>query len=61
MGATITWVREHWGPITTVVACAGIETLGDVTGVSSAEWRRTFDVNVTGVYLTARHTIAWLV
>lgn len=49
--------QEQLGPITTVVACAGIETLGGVTAVSLEDWNRTLNVNVTGVFLTARHTM----
>lgn len=61
MAETSRLVREQWGPITTVVACAGIETLGEVTAVEPADWNRTLDVNVSGVYLTARHTIPSIV
>lgn len=53
--------QKRLGTITTVVACAGIATLGGVTDVDPQEWKRTFEVNVTGVYLIARHTIPALI
>jgi meso-butanediol dehydrogenase / (S,S)-butanediol dehydrogenase / diacetyl reductase len=52
---------DQLGPLTTVVACAGIALLGDVTTVEPAAWNHTLAVNVTGVYLTARHTIPQLI
>lgn len=61
MATAIRFIRDMWGRITTVVACAGIETMGDVTTVDPADWKRTLDVNVTGTYLTARHTIPVLI
>lgn len=48
------------GGLHTVVACAGIESHGDVTTTSVAEWERTIAVNLTGIFLTARHTVPLL-
>jgi meso-butanediol dehydrogenase / (S,S)-butanediol dehydrogenase / diacetyl reductase len=49
------------GPLRTVAACAGVGVagglLGPVTELSQADWDRTIAVNLTGVYITARHTI----
>jgi meso-butanediol dehydrogenase / (S,S)-butanediol dehydrogenase / diacetyl reductase len=52
---------KQLGPLTTVVACAGIALLGDVTTVEPEAWNQTLAFNVTGVYLTARHTIPQLI
>lgn len=60
MAATAAHAVERFGAVTTVVAAAGIETLGTVTTVSPQDWARTLDVNLTGVYLTARHTVPLL-
>lgn len=49
-------VREL-GPLRTGVACAGIEAMGTVPEMSLDEWRRVIDVNLSGVFLTARHSI----
>lgn len=51
---------ERAGTLRTVVACAGIESYGDVTQTSPSDWDRTLAVNLTGVFLTARHTIPLL-
>ncbi len=45
------------GPLTTAVACAGIAVTGTALDVSVTDWQRTLNVNLTGVFLTARHTI----
>jgi meso-butanediol dehydrogenase/(S,S)-butanediol dehydrogenase/diacetyl reductase len=52
---------EQLGPLVTVVAAAGIEMPGTITDISVDDWRRVLDVNLTGVFLTARHTIPRLV
>jgi NAD(P)-dependent dehydrogenase (short-subunit alcohol dehydrogenase family) len=43
-----------------VAACAGIEVLGDVLTLEETEWKRALDVNVTGVFNTAKHTLPYL-
>lgn len=47
--------------ITTVAAIAGVEVLGTVLDLSVSEWERALAVNLTGVFLTARHTMPWLI
>ncbi|MEW2500817.1 SDR family oxidoreductase [Amycolatopsis sp. NPDC047767] len=44
---------EH-GRCDVLVNCAGVVAVGDVLTVSEADWTRAFDVNVTGVWRTAR-------
>lgn len=48
------------GGIRSVVACAGIEAQGNVTNTTLATWQRTLAVNLTGVYLVARHAVPHL-
>lgn len=61
MAVVVRTARERLGELTTVVACAGIETLGGVTETSPEDWTRTLTVNVTGVFFTARHTVPSLI
>lgn len=57
LGDAVRSVEEKLGKFSTVVACAGIDTLGDVLDTPVATWRRTLEVNATGVFLTARHCL----
>jgi NAD(P)-dependent dehydrogenase (short-subunit alcohol dehydrogenase family) len=44
------------GSLQAVVACAGgSETLGPLTQMDTAAWRRTIDLNITGTMLTIKH------
>ena len=44
------------GTLDGVVACAGgSETIGPITQMDTAAWRRTLDVNITGTMLTIKH------
>lgn len=46
--------KDHGG-LDALVANAGIESVGAVADVTLEQWRRTLDVNLTGVYLATRH------
>lgn len=61
MADAVAQVQRELGTLTTVVACAGVATVGDVVSIEPSEWTRTLAVNVGGVYLTARHTIPHLI
>lgn len=61
LAAAADFVRGLSNPLRTVVACAGIESYGDVTSTSPEDWNRTLAVNLTGVFLTAHHTIPLMV
>jgi NAD(P)-dependent dehydrogenase (short-subunit alcohol dehydrogenase family) len=50
--ATIDAVLEKWGHIDILVASAGIYTGSPLVEVSRAQWQRTIDINLTGVFLT---------
>lgn len=49
------------GGLRAVVACAGVEAQGTVTSTNLATWERTLAVNLTGVYLVARHAVPYLI
>jgi NAD(P)-dependent dehydrogenase (short-subunit alcohol dehydrogenase family) len=43
--------REHAGGVDVMVAHAGVADIGPLLDVTDEQWQRTFDVNVTGVFL----------
>ncbi len=49
------------GALTTTVSCAGVAVIGTVPDIPVADWQRALDVNLTGVFLTARHTIPQII
>lgn len=52
----------HGGRLDGVVACAGgNETIGPITQIDSAAWRRTVELNLTGTMLTLKHSAPQLV
>jgi len=51
---------EQLGPLRTAVAAAGIEVLGTAPDLSLLEWSRAIEVNLTGVFLTAKYAIPQL-
>lgn len=57
IGAT----ADRFGGLDTAIACAGIEVMGTVIETSLDSWRAALDVNLTGVFLTARHSVPRLV
>ncbi|UGS34373.1 SDR family NAD(P)-dependent oxidoreductase [Capillimicrobium parvum] len=62
VAAAVGAALDRYGALDTVVTCAGIE--GDIVPVADMtvqNWRRVLDVNLTGTFLTARHTIPSLV
>jgi NAD(P)-dependent dehydrogenase (short-subunit alcohol dehydrogenase family) len=60
VAAAVAELAKRHGHLDAVAACAGIEVLGDVVTVEESEWRRALDVNVTGVFLIAKHTMPLL-
>ena len=61
MAAAVADAERELGPLTVVVAAAGRESPGTITQISVEDWRRAVDVNLTGVFLTARHTVPRLI
>jgi len=43
--------EEAWGPVKVLVNNAGIVSFGAIDGLTVADWRRTIDINLTGVFL----------
>jgi 3alpha(or 20beta)-hydroxysteroid dehydrogenase len=43
--------EEAWGPVKVLVNNAGIVMFGPIDILSPDDWRRTIDINLTGVYL----------
>ncbi|TFD29119.1 SDR family NAD(P)-dependent oxidoreductase [Cryobacterium sp. TMT2-23] len=52
--------RTVFGPVTNVVACAGIAPGGTVETTSLDDWHRVLAVNLTGTFVTARVSISSL-
>ncbi len=50
--AVIAEILKAWGRIDILVASAGIYTGSPLAEVSLAQWQRTIDINLTGVFLT---------
>lgn len=48
-------VTKHFGRIDILVNNAGISSFGLVTDIDAAEWKRIFDINVLGTFLTVKH------
>jgi len=60
-GAVVAAVA-HGGRLDGVVACAGgNETIGPITQIDTAAWRRTVELNLTGTMLTLKHAAPQLV
>lgn len=55
--ALVTEIEAMWGPIGVLVNNAGILTFGAIDTLSAAEWQRTIDVNLTGVWLGMHHVV----
>jgi NAD(P)-dependent dehydrogenase (short-subunit alcohol dehydrogenase family) len=52
---------DRWGRIDIVFANAGINgTWAPVEELSLAEWSQTIDINLTGTFLTIKHTVPYL-
>ena len=52
---------EHFGGIDVVYANAGINIVGRAADVELEDWSRVIAVNLTGVFLTAKHSIRQMV
>lgn len=55
--AVVEWTIKRFGGIDIVVNSAGIQRYGTVVDTSVELWDRVFDVNVKGMFLTAKHAI----
>ncbi|ADJ48650.1 short-chain dehydrogenase [Amycolatopsis mediterranei S699] len=50
-------VRARWGRLDLLFNNAGISTGGTVADLSVEDWKRTVDVNLTGMFLCARQAV----
>ena len=55
--AAVAAVSSELGPLKTAVASAGVEVMGTATEMDVNDWHKVIAVNLTGVFLTARHAI----
>lgn len=49
--------HEELGPITGLVAAAGVASRGSILEVTLEDWRRGLDINLTGVFLSIRASL----
>ena len=55
--ALVADVEATYGPIGVLVNNAGIVTFGSIDGLAVADWQRTIDINLTGVWLGMHHVV----
>jgi len=53
-------VVQHFGKLDVVIANAGFGVVGKIEELTSKEWRRQMDINVTGLAMTAKYAIPYL-
>lgn len=49
--------EEAWGPVKVLVNNAGIVMFGPIETLTPADWQRTIDINLTGVFLGMHATV----
>lgn len=53
-------IKAEWGKLDIVVNNAGTSTMAPAEEMSLADWQKVVDVNLTGVFLTAKHAGAMM-
>ncbi len=61
IGAALEAVHDRFGPVTGLVAAAGVAGGGPAHGVPEEEWQRVIDINLTGTFLCAKAVLADMV
>ena len=54
-------VADTFGPVDILVNNAGIIAKGDVVSLDEATWRRTLDVNITGMFIVTKHLVPQMI
>lgn len=54
LAAAVARANAAWGPVTGLVAAAGIASRGPIMDISLEDWQRGLDINLTGVFLSIR-------
>ncbi|WP_194777482.1 SDR family NAD(P)-dependent oxidoreductase [Pararhodonellum marinum] len=57
---TLAAIENHFGSLDVAIANAGYGVYGRLESLEAKDWRRQFEVNVTGLFLTAKHAIPYL-
>jgi NAD(P)-dependent dehydrogenase (short-subunit alcohol dehydrogenase family) len=60
VAAAVDRLREAWGGLDVVIGCAGVQYAGEddrADRLSLEVWQRTIDINLTGMFLIAKHGI----
>ncbi|HSK50611.1 MAG TPA: SDR family NAD(P)-dependent oxidoreductase [Solirubrobacterales bacterium] len=60
VAAAVQSTAAELGPLRTAVAAAGIELVGTTPATTLVDWKAILEVNLTGVFLTAKHVIPHL-
>lgn len=58
--SSIRRLRDEWGGLDVVIGCAGVQLAGEddrADRLSLEVWQRTLDINLTGMFLIAKHGI----
>ena len=50
-------IAQHWGHLDILVNAAGIEIEKTIEDTSLEEWRRSFAINVDGMFLTSKYAL----
>lgn len=58
--ACVAKIIQHFGQLDIAIANAGYGIFGLIENAEAKHWRRQFDVNVTGLVMTAKYTIPHL-
>jgi meso-butanediol dehydrogenase / (S,S)-butanediol dehydrogenase / diacetyl reductase len=61
MAKTVSLFTQQFKGIETVVACAGIGTVGNVLDTSVADWDKTIAVNLSAVFYLAKYAVPELI
>ena len=61
VGAVVSSVVAHLGPIDVLVNAAGVSSFGTADTIDETEWNRVLDINLKGTWLVARAVVPGMV